>query len=211
LWEMFVENDKEKDRKKKQAADGAKRKTSQKPLPEEILNTEPGKGSLESIDPDAMEGESYNMCHFWSNFEIANLDWFRSKEYNDFFNMMDRSGGFWMERWGDAPIHSLAAGALLSPRDLHYFRDFGYRHTTIQHCPANAPTRQGKREPFLDQMIASEKKRIEEDEYWEDYDREKENGVGCRCRCDTDIPEVEGKDGSCLPQWVDRVGGWVTP
>jgi mannosyltransferase len=98
LWEMFVENDKEKDRKKKQAADGAKRKTSKKPLPEEILNTEPGKGSLESIDPDAMEGESYNMCHFWSNFEIANLDWFRSKEYNDFFNMMDRSGGFWMER-----------------------------------------------------------------------------------------------------------------
>jgi hypothetical protein len=38
------------------------------------------------------------MCHFWSNFEIAKLSWFRSKEYNDFFEMMDRSGGFWMER-----------------------------------------------------------------------------------------------------------------
>ena len=34
---------------------------------------------------------------------------------------------------------ALAAGALLAPRDIHYFRDFGYRHTTIQHCPANAP------------------------------------------------------------------------
>lgn len=45
-----------------------------------------------------MEGEKYNMCHFWSNFEIAKLSWFRSKEYNDFFEMMDRSGGFWMER-----------------------------------------------------------------------------------------------------------------
>ena len=33
-----------------------------------------------------------------SNFEIARLDWFRSKEYEEFFEMMDRSGGFWMER-----------------------------------------------------------------------------------------------------------------
>ena len=65
---------------------------------EEILNTEPGKGNFDSIDPNSMDGESYNMCHYWSNFEIARLDWFRSKEYEDFFQMMDRSGGFWMER-----------------------------------------------------------------------------------------------------------------
>jgi len=45
-------------------------------------------------------------------------------------------------QWGDAPIHSLAAGALLSTKQVHYFRDYGYRHTTIQHCPANAPARQ---------------------------------------------------------------------
>ena len=77
-----------------------KQKTPEDPnaLPEEILNTEPGHAGLPDVDPDAMEGETYNMCHFWSNFEIARLDWFRSKEYNDFFDMMDRSGGFWMER-----------------------------------------------------------------------------------------------------------------
>ncbi len=67
-------------------------------LPEELLSSEPGRGAVPDVDPDAMEGETYNMCHFWSNFEIARLDWFRSKEYNDFFDMMDRSGGFWMER-----------------------------------------------------------------------------------------------------------------
>ncbi|KAL8684591.1 MAG: hypothetical protein Q9224_006251, partial [Gallowayella concinna] len=44
------------------------------------------------------DANGYSTCHFWSNFEIARLDWFRSKEYNDFFEMMDRSGGFWMER-----------------------------------------------------------------------------------------------------------------
>ena len=69
-----------------------------KPLPEDILRTEPGAGTLPEVDPEAMEGETYNMCHFWSNFVIARLDWFRSKEYEDFFQMMDRSGGFWMER-----------------------------------------------------------------------------------------------------------------
>ena len=109
LWEMFVEP------KEGYNQDGTPKKGKlspaelpkddpkhanerHKPLPEEILNTEPGKGSLPDIDPEAMEGEIYNMCHFWSNFEIAKLDFFRSQEYEDFFNMMDRSGGFWMER-----------------------------------------------------------------------------------------------------------------
>jgi mannosyltransferase len=90
LWSMFV--DKPKKEKEQPVS------KNKKPLPEEILNTEPGKGNLDSIDPNAMDGESYNMCHYWSNFEIARLDWFRSKEYNDFFDMMDKSGGFWMER-----------------------------------------------------------------------------------------------------------------
>ncbi|KAK5119042.1 hypothetical protein LTR62_000253 [Meristemomyces frigidus] len=180
-------------------------------LPEDILRTEPGAGTIPDIDPEAMEGEVYNMCHFWSNFEIARLDFFRSKEYEEFFEMMDRSGGFWMERWGDAPIHSLAAGALLSPSDIHYFRDFGYRHTTIQHCPANAPARQLPREPYLERTTLDEKARREEDEYWAKWDTEKENGVGCRCRCDTDVVDVEGKEGSCIPEWVEIAGGFVTP
>nr|POF18623.1 o-glycoside alpha-1,2-mannosyltransferase like 4 [Quercus suber] len=182
-----------------------------KPLPEDILRGEPGQGTIPEIDPDAMDGETYNMCHFWSNFEIARLDWFRSKEYEEFFQMMDRSGGFWMERWGDAPIHSLAAGALLSPAQVHYFRDFGYRHTTIQHCPANAPARQLPRTPYFEKTTVDEKARREEDEYWAKSDPEKENGVGCRCRCDTDIVDVEGKEGSCIPEWVEIAGGFVTP
>ncbi|KAK4154926.1 putative mannosyltransferase KTR5 [Chaetomidium leptoderma] len=189
LWEMFVEPQPDKG-------------------PEESSSSS---GRPAEIDPEAMEGEKYNMCHFWSNFEIARLDFFRSKEYEDFFQMMDRSGGFWMERWGDAPIHSLAAGALLAPRDIHYFRDFGYRHTTIQHCPANAPARQLPRQPYLEMTTVDERKRQLEDQYWEDFDPPKENGVGCRCRCDTDIVEVEGKDGSCLPEWVDVAGGWASP
>ena len=94
LWEMFAEPASAAE-DVSLPEDNPKHK---KPLPEEILSSEPGQGGVPDIEPEAMEGETYNMCHFWSNFEIARLDWFRSKEYNDFFDMMDRSGGFWMER-----------------------------------------------------------------------------------------------------------------
>ena len=87
LWEMFVEPQPEKEPE-----------SDEKPIPEEILRSDPGRNNLPDIDAEAMEGEKYNMCHFWSNFEIARLSFFRSKEYEDFFQMMDRSGGFWMER-----------------------------------------------------------------------------------------------------------------
>ncbi|OKL56261.1 hypothetical protein UA08_08501 [Talaromyces atroroseus] len=199
LWEMFLERPAEEESKSEDAA-------KQKTIPEELDDVK-----LPEVDREAMEGEKYNMCHFWSNFEIARLDFFRSREYEEFFEMMDRSGGFWMERWGDAPIHSLAAGALLAPRDIHYFRDFGYRHTTIQHCPANAPARQLPRIPFLEKTTEDEKKRFEEDDYWATPDPVKENGVGCRCKCDTDIVDVEGKQGSCLVEWVEVAGGWASP
>lgn len=95
LWEMFAEPIEDEENQTSLPIDDPKYKP---PLPDEILNTQAGHSGLPDVDPEAMEGEKYNMCHFWSNFEIARLDWFRSKEYNDFFNVMDRSGGFWMER-----------------------------------------------------------------------------------------------------------------
>jgi mannosyltransferase len=101
LWEMFLEPKPETPPEEKQ----------QDKLPDEILQTDPGDNNLKDVDPEAMEGESYNMCHFWSNFEIARLDWFRSKEYEDFFTMMDRSGGFWNERV--CPFHVFEHGSKL--------------------------------------------------------------------------------------------------
>lgn len=76
----------------------SKKKNKQLIHPQKVIDIDPEAPEPAEIHPDAMEGENYNMCHFWSNFEIARLDWFRSKEYNDFFEMMDRSGGFWNER-----------------------------------------------------------------------------------------------------------------
>lgn len=71
-------------------------------------------------------GVTYNRCHFWSNFEIGNLNFWRGKAYTDFFNKLDMDGGFFYERWGDAPVHSIAAGILLPKEELHFFNDIGY-------------------------------------------------------------------------------------
>jgi hypothetical protein len=71
----------------------------------------------------------------WSNFEIADLDFWRSEAYTTFFNALDSAGGFYYERWGDAPVHSIAAALLLPKDKLHFFADIGYRHEPFQHCP----------------------------------------------------------------------------
>ncbi|EGW32052.1 uncharacterized protein SPAPADRAFT_61146, partial [Spathaspora passalidarum NRRL Y-27907] len=52
-------------------------------------------------------GNTYNLCHFWSNFEIANLNFWRGEAYSRYFEHLDKTGGFFYERWGDAPIHSI--------------------------------------------------------------------------------------------------------
>ncbi|KAF2838660.1 glycosyltransferase family 15 protein [Patellaria atrata CBS 101060] len=80
-------------------------------------------------------GETYNHCHFWSNFEIGNLNWLRSKAYIDYFTKLDRDGGFFYERWGDAPVHSIAAALMLKKDQIHFFNDIAYYHVPFTHCP----------------------------------------------------------------------------
>ncbi len=79
----------------------------------------------------------YNLCHFWSNFEIASLKFLRSEAYMTYFDFLDRAGGFFYERWGDAPVHSLAVAMFLSKDKIHYFEDIGYYHGPYNNCPAN--------------------------------------------------------------------------
>ncbi|CAO0794216.1 unnamed protein product [Mucor circinelloides] len=78
----------------------------------------------------------FNLCHFWSNFEIASLNLWRTPQYRDFFNYLDQTGNFFYERWGDAPVHSLAAGLFLQTDEVHYFEDIGYQHDLYRHCPS---------------------------------------------------------------------------
>jgi len=95
--------------------------------------------AMEFISEDG--GETYNNCHFWSNFEIGNLNWLRGPAYTDYFNFLDREGGFFYERWGDAPVHSIAAALFLNKTDIHFFNDIAYYHVPFTHCPTGEQLR----------------------------------------------------------------------
>ncbi|KAI2643549.1 glycosyltransferase family 15 protein [Xylaria nigripes] len=116
-------------------------------------------------------GDRWNFCHYWSNFEIGNLDFFRSEKYQSLFQELEKEGGFYYERWGDAPIHTLAVGMLAEPHQIHHFSDIGYRHDWYYQCPANAPGGQLPESTTLNLV----------NETWAP---EIEGGVGCRCECD---------------------------
>lgn len=81
--------------------------------------------------------ETYNLCHFWSNFEIGDLNFFRSDKYLKYFDYLDKAGGFFYERWGDAPVHSIAAAMFLKKEQIHWFEDIGYFHNPFRNCPSN--------------------------------------------------------------------------
>jgi len=71
----------------------------------------------------------YSTCHFWSNFEIGNLNFWRGERYQSYFDYLDRQGGFFYERWGDAPVHSVALGLFEDKSKIHWFHDIGIGST----------------------------------------------------------------------------------
>ena len=71
-----------------------------------------------------VDGDLWNMCHFWSNFEIADMDFFRSQEYRDFFDFLDLDGGFYYERVSLCPIHFQTRTFIFNWRMSCTFTDF---------------------------------------------------------------------------------------
>ena len=71
--------------------------------------------------PEHNQGANgYSTCHFWSNFEIGDLDFFRGEKYESYFQHLDRAGGFFYERWGDAPVHSIGVGLFADAANVHW-------------------------------------------------------------------------------------------
>lgn len=89
-------------------------------------------------------GETFNLCHFWSNFEIADLRFWRSEAYTKYFEFLEAAGGFYYERWGDAPVHSLAVALFLDKDQIHWFDDIGYNHAPFNHCPTGEAHTRGR-------------------------------------------------------------------
>lgn len=155
---------------------------------------------------DKFDNQEYNLCHFWSNFEIARLDVFDNDFYNSYFEFLEKSGGFWRERWGDAPIHSLGLGMMLNVEDIHYFRDIGYRHSDVRHCPKNWNGFQDGSKVSDGQLPyhPNEQRFSRKSFPWSAYDQGTEKGSGCRCKCGYKR-EVEDTASDCMNVWADLI------
>lgn len=88
--------------------------------------------------PDkAKMAHGYSTCHFWLNFEIADMDFYRGEAYSKWFDYLEEAGGFYYERWGDAPVHTLGVSMFEDKLKIHWFRDIGYHHPPYYHCPTS--------------------------------------------------------------------------
>lgn len=77
----------------------------------------------------------YSTCHFWSNFEIGDMDFYRGEAYSSWVKYLNEIGGFYYERWGDAPVHSIGVSLFADKSRIHWFRDIGYEHFPYLNCP----------------------------------------------------------------------------
>ena len=70
------------------------------------------------------------MCGFYNNFFVADLNFFRSPEVKAFLQFIDRQGHIYRRRLGDLMIHSMAVYAFAPPEYIYRFLDFTYEHKT---------------------------------------------------------------------------------
>ena len=65
---------------------------------------------------------------YYNNFEVSATKLWYSTEYKEYINMIDRTGGIYYNRWGDAPIKSIAVSMFVPENKTHCFCDVKYRH-----------------------------------------------------------------------------------
>lgn len=82
----------------------------------------------------------YSSCRFFPSFEIGNLDFFRSEAYTKWAEMLESTGKFFYDAWGEGPVHSIALGLFADKKDIHWFRDIGFSRLPFAYCPNSDST-----------------------------------------------------------------------
>ena len=65
---------------------------------------------------------------YYTNFEISSVSLWMSPEYCRLADHIDRRGGIYYRRWGDAPIKTIAVTLLVARNQTHHFADIAYKH-----------------------------------------------------------------------------------
>ncbi len=77
----------------------------------------------------------YSLAIFFTNFAIANVSLFHDHPLmRAWLHTVDRNGGIYRYRWGDAPVHTLALTQFLERDQIVRLRYFGYIHRCEYVC-----------------------------------------------------------------------------
>jgi alpha 1,2-mannosyltransferase len=68
---------------------------------------------------------------YYTNFEVSSTSFWRSEAYSQLFRALDDTGGFYLMRWGDAPVHLLAVSLFLPPHQVLRLEKIPYWHQTL--------------------------------------------------------------------------------
>lgn len=68
---------------------------------------------------------------FYTNFEIGRISRFRQTDYMNYFKKLDETGGFYLKRWGDAPVKYLGVKCLFEPERVSSVFGFIYQHGAV--------------------------------------------------------------------------------
>ena len=106
------------------------------PTVKKWLNTSVGvnaaiNNSMSFVSDDRGKTLSNRMCTFYNNFEVASFALFRNPTYIDYFNYLDKQGGFFYERWGDAPVHTYYVALMIPKTNVHLYEDIFYHHEPL--------------------------------------------------------------------------------
>jgi alpha 1,2-mannosyltransferase len=83
-------------------------------------------GLWDLFDTDIPEGKMY-----YTNFELGKVSFFLDKEYQSFYHKIDKGGGIYTKRWGDAPIKYLGVNMFMNPKHIQPVRGFVYQHGAV--------------------------------------------------------------------------------
>jgi len=70
----------------------------------------------------------WDRSYYYTNFEIIDIDYFKSNVIKNFYQYLDKSGGIYYYRWGDAIIRLLTLAIFSDESKVHQFSDIAYQH-----------------------------------------------------------------------------------
>lgn len=68
---------------------------------------------------------------YYTNFEICHLNWFKNSLYLEYYKYIDKLGGIYTNRWGDAIIRYLGVNMLMDDNNKYPIHDIAYKHGAV--------------------------------------------------------------------------------